>query len=186
MKNGKLTRLQIPDPSLILLVGPSGAGKSTFAARHFLPTEIVSSDSCRAMISDDEADQSVNHAAFALLHHIARARLSVRKLTVIDATNLQSRARRPFRQMARIYRLPLIAIVFNIPLTSCLENNRMRRSRFVIEEVIEKHAGELTAALTRLDREGYERIYLLEKSNVNDVVIERIGLDSSGSAFSCH
>ncbi len=71
-----LLRLEIPDPSLVLLIGPSGAGKSTFAARHFRPAEIVSSDRCRALVCDDERDQSVNRAAFGLLHHIARARLS--------------------------------------------------------------------------------------------------------------
>ncbi|HKQ89636.1 MAG TPA: AAA family ATPase, partial [Blastocatellia bacterium] len=45
---------------MILLVGPSGAGKSTFAARHFKQTEIISSDGCRAMVCDDESDQSYN------------------------------------------------------------------------------------------------------------------------------
>src|SRR5215470_20280364 len=86
--------LQIPDPSLILLIGPSGAGKSTFAARHFKQTEIISSDRCRAMVCDDESDQSVNREAFGLLHHITRARLAAGRLAVIDATNLETGARR--------------------------------------------------------------------------------------------
>lgn len=51
-------RLEIPELSVVVLVGASGAGKSTFARRWFLPTEIVSSDACRAMIADDENDQS--------------------------------------------------------------------------------------------------------------------------------
>jgi len=38
-------------------VGVSGAGKSTFARKHFLPTEVVSSDFCRGLVSDDENDQ---------------------------------------------------------------------------------------------------------------------------------
>ena len=37
-------RLTIPDYCLVVLIGASGSGKSTFAARHFLPTEVVSSD----------------------------------------------------------------------------------------------------------------------------------------------
>ncbi|MBL8188496.1 MAG: AAA family ATPase [Acidobacteria bacterium] len=56
--------LEIPVPSLVLLIGSSGAGKSTFAARHFQPTEIISSDRCRAMICDDESDQTINTEAF--------------------------------------------------------------------------------------------------------------------------
>lgn len=42
--------LHLPELSLVLLVGPSGAGKTKFARRHFLPSEIVSSDTCRAMV----------------------------------------------------------------------------------------------------------------------------------------
>src|SRR5262249_57833864 len=79
--------LQIPDPSLILLVGPSGAGKSTFAARHFKQTEIISSDRCRAMVCDDESDQSFNGAAFSLLHHIARVRLAPRRVAGVHPPN---------------------------------------------------------------------------------------------------
>ena len=59
--------LHLPKLSLVLLVGPSGSGKSTFAKRHFLPTEIVSSDHCRAMVCDDEGDQSVTPQAFERL-----------------------------------------------------------------------------------------------------------------------
>jgi protein phosphatase len=170
----KSSLFRIPDPSLILLVGPSGAGKSTFAARHFLPTEIISSDRCRAMICDDEADQSVTHSAFALLHHITRARLSVRRLTVVDATNLEFRARRPLLRIARMYRIPIVALVFNVSLETCLRHNRARAGRFVIEEVLNKHAQELRQTLPRLEREGYAGIYLLDESNLAEARIERV------------
>src|SRR5262245_53205417 len=103
----------------------------------------MSSDRCRAMISDDEGDQTINHLAFALLHHRTRGRMSMQKLTVIDATNLQFRARRPLLRMARIYRLPIVAIVFNTSLKACLEQNRMRPNRWVLENVIAKHEEEL-------------------------------------------
>ena len=46
--------ISIPEFSLVLLIGASGSGKSTFARKHFLPTEIVSSDACRGLVSDDE------------------------------------------------------------------------------------------------------------------------------------
>src|SRR5439155_15286030 len=64
-------RISIPRLSLVVLIGPSGSGKSTFARKHFLPTEVLSSDACRAMVSDEENNQAVTNDAFELLHFIA-------------------------------------------------------------------------------------------------------------------
>ena len=168
-----LSPLQIPDPSLILLIGPSGAGKSTFAARHFKQTEVVSSDRCRAMVCDDESDQSVNGAAFGLLHHIARVRLAARRLAVIDATNLETQARRRLLRIARDSGLPSVAIVFDVPLEKCLERNLARSERVVDEDVIVSHAARFEWAVARLRFEGYARVYFLKEADLNDAVIER-------------
>src|SRR5262249_60872710 len=167
--------LQIPDPSLILLVGPSGAGKSTFATRHFKQTEIISSDQCRALVCDDENDQSFNGAAFGLLHHIARVRLAARRLAVIDATNLETRARRRLLRIAGDNGVPSVAIAFDVSLEECLERNLARSERVVDEDVIILHAARFEWAMARLRLEGYARIYVLNEANLNDVVIERIG-----------
>jgi protein phosphatase len=166
--------LQIPDPSLILLIGPSGAGKSTFAARHFKQTEIISSDRCRALVCDDESDQSVNGPAFGLLHHIARVRLAARRLSVIDATNLETQARRRLLRMARDNDIPSVAIVFNVPLEKCLERNLARFERVVDEDVITLHAARFEWAVTRLRFESYARVYVLSEANLNEALIERI------------
>ena len=57
-------RIAVPELSLVVLIGASGSGKSTFAAKHFLPTETVSSDVCRGLVSDDPNDQTATKAAF--------------------------------------------------------------------------------------------------------------------------
>src|SRR5882757_7511809 len=59
-------KISIPELSLVLLVGPSGCGKSSFARKHFLTTEVVSSGFCRALVSDNENDQSATatHSTF--------------------------------------------------------------------------------------------------------------------------
>src|SRR5579862_7798477 len=88
-------KISIPNLSLVVLIGPSGSGKSTFARKHFLPTEVLSSDACRGMVSDDENNQAATNEAFALLHYIAAQRLALGRLTVIDATNVQQEARAP-------------------------------------------------------------------------------------------
>ncbi len=82
-------KIAIPKLSLIVLIGPSGSGKSTFARTHFLPTETLSSDACRAMVSDDQNNQVVTKDAFEVLHFIAAKRLALGRLTVVDATNVQ-------------------------------------------------------------------------------------------------
>ena len=87
-------QINIPELCLVALIGPSGSGKSTFARQHFLATEVISSDACRAMVSDDENDQTVTSDAFDILYYIAAKRLAAGKLTVIDATNVRPEDRK--------------------------------------------------------------------------------------------
>jgi hypothetical protein len=44
--------IAVPKLSLVVLIGPSGSGKSTFARKHFLSTEVLSSDECRALVAE--------------------------------------------------------------------------------------------------------------------------------------
>lgn len=125
------------------------------------------------MLVDDETDQSVSGEAFSLLRNIARARLRHGRLTVIDATNLQSRSRRPFLRMGKALQLPVIAIVFNLTLEDCLRHNLARHNRQVPPEVIEEQFIDLQSARLRLHREGYLRIYKLNEEVASDLMIER-------------
>src|SRR5919107_667888 len=103
-------RLTIPELSLVLLVGPSGCGKSTFARKYFKATEVLSSDHYRAVVSDDENDQSATTDAFDVLHVIAGRRLARGRLTVVDATNVQPTARKPLVDLAREHYVLPVAI----------------------------------------------------------------------------
>src|SRR6478736_6324442 len=112
-------RITIPKLSLVVLIGPSGSGKSTFARKHFLGTEILSSDACRAMVSDDENDQNVTKDAFEVLRFIAGKRLALGKLAVVDATNVQAEARKPLVELARQYHCLPVALVLDLPERVC-------------------------------------------------------------------
>lgn len=158
--------IELPIPCLVLLIGPSGAGKSTFAMRHFQPTEIISSDHCRALICDDATAQNINAETFGLVHHLTRLRLQQGKLTVIDATNLEYRARRPFLRLARQIGVPVIAVAFEITLTTCLAQNQIRRQRIVPPAVVQTQAAELSQTQARLEHEGYGGIYRLNENNL--------------------
>src|SRR5947207_2401385 len=75
-------KLNIPELSFVVLIGVSGSGKSTFARKHFKPTEILSSDYCRALVSDDENSQVATKDAFELLHFIARKRFAAASMSL--------------------------------------------------------------------------------------------------------
>ena len=121
--------LTIPELSLVVLIGPSGCGKSTFARKHFKLTEVLSSDFCRGLVSDDENDQSATKDAFEVLHFIASKRLAAGKLTVIDATNVQAEARKPLVALARQFHVLPVAIALNLPERLCADRNKARPDR---------------------------------------------------------
>src|SRR6202035_623275 len=133
-------KITIPNLSLVVLIGPSGSGKSTFARKHFLPTEILSSDACRALVSDEENNQTVTNDAFEVLHFVAAKRLALGRLTVIDAPNVQREARKPLVQLARQYHCLPVAIVLNMPERLCQERNRSREERAFGPHVVRQHA----------------------------------------------
>src|SRR5262245_51646437 len=162
--------LSIPKLSLVVLVGPSGSGKSTFARKHFLPTEVLSSDACRAMVSDDENNQAVTNEAFALLHQIAAQRLALGRLTVIDATNVQAESRAPLVALARKYHCLPVAIVLNLPEEVCHERNRGRPERAFGPHVIRNQRSQLRRSLRGLSREGFRHVFVLETAEQIEAV----------------
>ncbi len=160
--------IKIPDPSLVILIGASGSGKSTFAQKHFKPTEILSSDFCRGLVSDDETDQSATTNAFEVLHFIAAKRLAAGKLTVIDATNVQSDARKSLHALAKEYHYLTAAIVFNLPAKLCQERNDARPDRDFKPHVIRNQTSQLRRSLRGLKREGF-RNFLYVMSSPEEV-----------------
>jgi len=153
--------LAIPNPALVLLIGPSGAGKSTIAAAHFKPTQIVSSDDLRALLTDDAGDQGASSEAFRLLSIIVSGRLARRLTTVIDATNLRAVDRRRYQQQATHNGLPTIAVAFDLPLATYRARNAARPERTVSAEVIEDHAARMQRVLEALHDEGYTAIHVI-------------------------
>src|SRR3954465_2751512 len=131
-------KLSIPKLSLVVLIGPSGSGKSTFARKHFLPTEVLSSDACRGLVGDDENDQAVTRDAFAVLHFIAAKRLALGRLTVIDATNVQPESRKPLVALAREHHVVPVAVVLDVPEAVAQERNRTRPDRAFGQHVVRR------------------------------------------------
>ncbi|MEL6338316.1 MAG: polynucleotide kinase-phosphatase [Myxococcota bacterium] len=154
-------KLEIPELAFVALVGASGSGKTTFARRHFKPTEVLSSDYCRALVSDDENNQAATGDAFDVLHYIANKRLASGLLTVVDATNVQREARKPIVEMARRHNVLPVAIVLNLPPELCQERNRTRSDRQFGAHVVRQQTQQLRRSLKHLKREGFRNIKVL-------------------------
>lgn len=167
-RNTKLSNITIPELSLVVLIGPSGAGKSTFARKFFKPTEIISSDTCRGLISDDDNNQLVSPDAFELVRFIAAKRLKLGKLTVIDATNVQEEARRDWIRLAREYHVLPVAIVLNLPERLCQDRNDQRSDRNFGRHVIPQQLSQLKRGLRGLKDEGFRHIFELRSQEEVD------------------
>jgi protein phosphatase len=191
-------RIELPDPSLVVLIGPSGSGKSSFARKHFAPTEVISSDFCRGLVADDENDQSATTDAFAVLNFIAGRRLAQPRFTVVDATNVQREARRPLVELAKQHDLFPVAIVLDIPEAICQERNRSRPDRDFGPHVVRQQRSQLRRSLKGLQREGFRRVAVLRSpEEVDGAEVQRAPLwtdrradhgpfDIIGDVHGCH
>ena len=169
--------ITIPNLSLVLMVGASGSGKSTFARRCFKPTEIVSSDAYRAVVSNDETDQSATDDAFEVLQLVVRKRLARGLLTVIDATNVQPRARKPLVELAREYHVLPVAIVLDVPEEVCRARNQARADRSFSGRVVKQQVYELHGSMRKLDKEGFRHVHVLSSvEDADSVTVERQAL----------
>ena len=155
-------KLALPELSLVVLIGVSGSGKSSFAARHFLATEVISSDFCRGLVSDDENDQRATNSAFEVLHFIAAKRLEAGRLTVVDATNVQPEARRPLVALAKKHHTLAVAVVLDVPEAVCAERNVARPDRSFGSHVVRNQRSQLRRSMKGLRREGFHKVFVLD------------------------
>ena len=167
-------KITIPELSLITLIGASGSGKSTFAKKHFQPFEVISSDFCRGLVSNDENSQAASQDAFDVLHYIAHKRLAAGKLTVIDATNVQKEDRKYYVNLAREYHCFPVAIALNLPEHICHQRNQQRPDRQFGPHVVQRHVQNLRRSLRGLEKEGFRYVYILNSiEEIEALEIER-------------
>lgn len=151
-----MSTVRIPELSLVALIGASGSGKSTFARTHFKPTEVISSDYCRALVADDENDQAATKDAFDVLYYIAGKRLAAGKLTVVDATNVRPEDRKRLVALAREHHVLASAIVFDLPERLLHERNEARPDRDFGPHVVRAQTQSLHRSLRGLEKEGFK------------------------------
>ncbi len=165
-------QIKVPELSLVLMIGASGSGKSSFAAKHFQRHEVVSSDHCRGMVSNDENSLEATNDAFALLHYLVGLRLKRGLLTVVDATNVQAYARKQLIALAREHHVLPVTVVLNLPVDVCESRNASRADRDFGKHVIRQHTQQLKKSLRGLRKEGFQKIYVLSTEQEVDAVAE--------------
>ena len=173
-----MAEIILPDPSLVVLIGAAGAGKSTFAARHFAPDEVLSSDRFRRIVSGDEANQSATKAAFVILHEALERRLANGRMAVVDATSIESSARRALLARAVAAGIAASAIVLDLPAATVIARNAARPARVVDMAVVRRQLDRLRASLDGPDpalwREGFAQIVVLhDPAEVDLLTIRR-------------
>jgi predicted kinase len=167
--NQKVIRLV--RPSVVALCGPAACGKTTFAARHFRPTQIISSDHARALVCDDERDQRFQTQAFALVHFLIEQRLSINRLCVVDSTALTAAARRGLLELARRYNVPAVLFLFDVPLETCIGYDQ-KRERVVGRQVIERQYQLFEQAKSTVRDEGFDQIVVLGDEDMEKAQVE--------------
>jgi protein phosphatase len=126
------------------------------------------------LVSDDENDQAATNTAFEVLHFIASKRLTAAKLTVVDATNVQSEARKPLIALAREFHVIPVALVFNLSDRVCEDRNRNRPDRDFGPHVIRQQSQQLRRSIRNLKREGFRHVFEFSTpEEMDNVVIER-------------
>jgi protein phosphatase len=160
--------IDIPELCLVMLVGASGSGKSTFARTHFLPTEVVSSDFCRAALADDENDQSATNDAFELMRLMVSKRLKLGRLTVVDATNVQRPSRKEWIQLAKEHNVFCVAVVFDLPERVMVARHAQRTDRHFGDHVIRNQMNDLARSLRGLEREGCRFVHVFKQAEQVD------------------
>ena len=165
--------LILPYRTLLVLCGPAGSGKSTFAqqiiARHrnkgSQATMVVSSDACRALVCDDEANQQVNRDTFDLFYYIIGKRMYQNRFTIADSTALLPDARQRLLELAQRHHYHKHLFIFNVPFETCMQRD-LQRKRKVGEQVIAYHSGLLKQALLNASGEHWDGISLLNEQNM--------------------
>ncbi|GHD52231.1 ATP-binding protein [Streptomyces galbus] len=177
----------LPERALLVLIGPSGAGKSTLAST-WLPSQVVSLDAFRGVMSDDCGDQDATADAVDAMMLIVHRRLARGLTTVVDATSVYARDRAVLVDAAKKHGMPVVAVLVATPLSVCIERQDGRPiGRAVPARVVTDQHRAMVASHPGLRSEGFDGVvfsdslYRLEPflSQISDIRVRELGTGGS-------
>jgi len=166
-------QIALHGPSFVMLVGGSGSGKSTFAEKHFAPTQIVSTDRCRALVGDREEVQAYSKQAFELFYFLIEKRMELNKTTIADSTALDPNVRRGLLDLAVAHGFPTLALLFTSGHYERRMNNR-GRSRRVPEDVLERQQVAYKEALKAIPNERWDKVVLVPPRDFDSAIVTQM------------
>jgi protein phosphatase len=175
-----MKEIKLPEISLVLLVGPSSSGKSTFAKKYFASTEVLSSDYCRGLVSDDENNLDATNDAFDVLQLIAARRLKRGKLTVVDALNLRREDRAKMIQLAKDNYALAAAIVIETPVRTLFDRHILRTDRNFGRSVLEKQFDDYKRSVRSIEKEGFSYVYFINPAQEITITRQRLWNNKTG------
>lgn len=208
-------KIIIPNSGIVLLIGASNSGKTTLLNKwiheeFILPSEVISSDEYRLMVSDtnfmqwtgrpkDEADSlydqyyAISKEAFHMMDNIIEARCRLNKLTFIDATHLFSDDRKRYIALARKHHVPIVAVILDIPEEILLERDEQREHPRGKKKVKQQYQN-LKREKHFIKKEGFKSIYSISADEELELVrtnhpllvdVEQ-GIDLIGDIHGCY
>ena len=150
----------LPDPCVVVLAGAAGSGKSTWAAAHYTPSEIVSTDALRAVVGTGPADLEASSDAFAVADLVVDARLRRGLTTVVDTLGLDPERRQNYGDRARGAGLPAVLVILDTPARLCRTRNA-ERDRPVPADVLTAQLRKVRTLPALASAERWDRVVVV-------------------------
>ena len=180
-------QIHLPHAAIVLCIGPSNSGKSTFlqqlvAEGIISQTEIVSSDTCRMLVADQdfidftgtsqqeanllyEMYNAISIETFQMMEQMIIARAKLNRLTFVDATHLQADQREKYFKIAKQQHIPIYGIVFDTPLDILLARDANRKQPRGVNRV-KQQARKFKDEKRFIKKEPYTRLYTVKDEQV--------------------
>ena len=149
---------------IIITVGAPGSGKSTWIEKYKRAhpyVTVLSSDALRAVFGKDENDQTVSAKVFQYMESEADRLVNSGNTVLIDATNMHRKARKPWVELAKKYRVIIEAYVFVVNRDELIDRNQKRGDaggRNVPTHVIDRMLNNYVAPS---HEDGFDRVHFV-------------------------